>query len=471
MMRSELFPQFNEMRTFADMDIKRFISSLSVRLQTIAITLSLVGIAFGIKSYLHIHQTLGAEHSLALFHDLELQLIVSVALNVVASYFIYRIATKPLRTLGEVMRGLTENKLDAEVPYVKDATEIGSMARKVEIFKKNASEKKRLEEEQKIQEERTKQEKAQAMNALAGNFESSIGSVVNVVGTASTKMSNSANSLSATAESTTRQARAVADAMNEASANVQTVASATEEMSASISEIARRVQEASAIATEAVGNAKLTHEQMQELVEASEKIGHVVSLISEIAGQTNLLALNATIEAARAGDAGKGFAVVASEVKNLASQTAKATEEIQQKISGIQNATRSAVSSIDKVGNTIERIDTIQASIAAAVEQQGITTKEISRNVQEAASRTLLVSKNITEVSKALESTGMAAAEMLTAAKGLSEQSMKLKDEVNNFIVSVKKDDVPQQEALKRALEQDTAPKREKTVGKKLEAA
>ncbi len=471
MMRSELFPQFNEMRTFADMDIKRFISSLSVRLQTIAITLSLVGIAFGIKSYLHIHQTLGAEHSLALFHDLELQLIVSVALNVVASYFIYRIATKPLRTLGEVMRGLTENKLDAEVPYVKDATEIGSMARKVEIFKKNAIEKKRLEEEQKIQEERTKQEKAQAMNALAGNFESSIGSVVNVVGTASTKMSNSANSLSATAESTTRQARAVADAMNEASANVQTVASATEEMSASISEIARRVQEASAIATEAVGNAKLTHEQMQELVEASEKIGHVVSLISEIAGQTNLLALNATIEAARAGDAGKGFAVVASEVKNLASQTAKATEEIQQKISGIQNATRSAVSSIDKVGNTIERIDTIQASIAAAVEQQGITTKEISRNVQEAASRTLLVSKNITEVSKALESTGMAAAEMLTAAKGLSEQSMKLKDEVNNFIVSVKKDDVPQQEALKRALEQDTAPKREKTVGKKLEAA
>ncbi len=453
------------------MDIKRFISSLSVRLQTIAITLSLVGIAFGIKSYLHIHQTLGAEHSLALFHDLELQLIVSVALNVVASYFIYRIATKPLRTLGEVMRGLTENKLDAEVPYVKDATEIGSMARKVEIFKKNAIEKKRLEEEQKIQEERTKQEKAQAMNALAGNFESSIGSVVNVVGTASTKMSNSANSLSATAESTTRQARAVADAMNEASANVQTVASATEEMSASISEIARRVQEASAIATEAVGNAKLTHEQMQELVEASEKIGHVVSLISEIAGQTNLLALNATIEAARAGDAGKGFAVVASEVKNLASQTAKATEEIQQKISGIQNATRSAVSSIDKVGNTIERIDTIQASIAAAVEQQGITTKEISRNVQEAASRTLLVSKNITEVSKALESTGMAAAEMLTAAKGLSEQSMKLKDEVNNFIVSVKKDDVPQQEALKRALEQDTAPKREKTVGKKLEAA
>ncbi len=453
------------------MDIKRFISSLSVRLQTIAITLSLVGIAFGIKSYLHIHQTLGEKHSLALFHDLELQLIASIALNVAASYFIYRIATKPIRTLGEVMRQLTENKLDVDVPYVRQGTEIGSMARKVEIFKKNAIEKKRLEEEQKIREERTKQEKAQAMNALADNFESSIGSVVNVVGAASTKMSNSANSLSATAESTTRQAKAVADAMGEASANVQTVASATEEMSASISEIARRVQEASAIASEAVGDAKLTHKQMQELVEASEKIGHVVSLISEIAGQTNLLALNATIEAARAGDAGKGFAVVASEVKSLASQTAKATEEIQQKISGIQSATRSAVNSIDKVGDTIERIDTIQTSIAAAVEQQGITTKEISRNVQEAASRTLLVSKNITEVSKALESTGMAAAEMLTSAKGLSEQSEKLKDEVNNFIVSVKKDDVPQQEELKRTLEQDTAPKRERTVKKKLEAA
>ena len=444
------------------MDIKRLSRSLSIRLQAITIILSLVGIAFGVKSYLHIHENFGAEASQIFLNDLWLQLAVGVALNVFASYIIYHIATKPIRSLGEVMRSIVEGDLEIEVPYATEETEIGSMARKVEVFKKNALDKKNLEAEQKILEQKTKEEKARAMNDLADNFESSIGAVVNVVGTSSAKMSSSANSLSSTAEATTRQAKAVAVAMNEASTNVQTVASATEELASSISEISRRVQEASGIAAEAVSDAKLTHKQMQELSQASEKIGHVVSLISEIAGQTNLLALNATIEAARAGDAGRGFAVVASEVKSLASQTAKATEDIQKQISDIQNATRSAVGGIDKIGGTIERINTIQSSIAAAVEEQGATTKEISRNVQEAASRTILVSRNITDVSKALESTGMAATEMLGAAEGLSQQSMKLKDEVNNFLISVKGDETPKHEEM---------PKHEEDHKKKLRVA
>jgi len=435
------------------MDIKRLSKSLSIRLQALTIILSLVGVGFGVKSYFHVHEKFGAEASQVFYNDLIIQLIVGVALNVVASYIIYHIATKPLRTLGEVMRALTEGNLDVEVPYVDQGTEIGSMARKVEVFKKNALDKKRLEVEQKIIEEKSKHEKARVMNDLATNFESSIGSVVNVVGTASSQMSSSANSLSTTAAATTRQAKDVAIAMNEASTNVQTVASATEELAASISEISRRVEEASAIAAEAVSDARNTHIQMQELSEASNKIGHVVSLISDIAGQTNLLALNATIEAARAGDAGKGFAVVASEVKSLASQTAKATEDIQKQIMDIQGATRSAVGCIDKIGGTIERINTIQSSIAAAVEQQGTTTKEISRNVQEAASRTVLVSRNITDVSKTLESTGSAATEMLGSAQGLSQQAMKLKEEVNNFLNSVRGEETPKHtEAQKKSL-------------------
>lgn len=425
------------------MDIRRLSRSLSIRLQSITIILSLVGIGYGVKSYLHVHEKFGAEASQVFYNDLIIQLISGIVLNVIASYIIYRIATKPIRTLGEVMRALTEGHLAVDVPYVAEGTEIGSMARKVEVFKKNALDKQRLEAEQKLLEEKSRHDKAEAMNKLADNFESSIGTVVNVVGTASTQMSSSANSLSTTAEATTRQAKAVAVAMNEASTNVQTVASATEELASSINEISRRVEEASAIAAEAVSDARLTHSQMHELSLASEKIGHVVSLISDIAGQTNLLALNATIEAARAGDAGKGFAVVASEVKSLASQTAKATEDIQKQISDIQSATKSAVGCIDKIGGTIERINTIQSSIAAAVEEQGTTTKEISRNVQEAASRTMLVSRNITDVSKALENTGTAATEMLGAAQGLSQQSMKLREEVNNFLVSVKGDEAP----------------------------
>jgi methyl-accepting chemotaxis protein len=428
------------------MSIKRLSRSLSIRLQAITIILSLVGIGYGVKSYFHVHEKFGAEASEVFFNDLIIQLLSGIVLNVLASYIIYHIATKPLRTLGEVMRGIVEGNLDIEVPYVKEETEIGSMARKVAVFKKNALDKKHLEAEQKLLEEKTKHEKTKAMNDLADSFESSIGAVVNIVGSSSSQMSTSANSLSSTAEATARQAKAVSVAMNEASTNVQTVASATEELASSINEISRRVEEASAIAAEAVSDARQTHIQMQELSDASQKIGHVVSLISDIAGQTNLLALNATIEAARAGDAGKGFAVVATEVKNLASQTAKATEDIQKQISDIQNATKSAVGGIDKIGGTIERINTIQSSIAAAVEQQGTTTKEISRNVQEAASRTMLVSRNITDVSQALEKTGTAATEMLISAEGLSQQSMKLKGEVNNFLGSVRGDEAPKHE-------------------------
>lgn len=424
---------------------KRLCKSLSVRLQAITITLSLVGIFFGVKSYLHVKHEFGAEAGAVFYSDLMWQLAFGVALNIVASYIIYRIATRPIRTLGEVMRQITEEKLDMEVPYTAEETEIGSMARKVEVFKKNAIEKKRLEAEQKAMEVKSREEKARSMHAMADNFESSIGVVANVVGSSATQMTSSAQSLSQTAEETARQAQIVANTMNETSSNVQTVASATEELSSSVSEIARQVKEASDIASEAVSEAEATTKLMHELSIASQKIGDVVSLISEIAGQTNLLALNATIEAARAGETGKGFAVVAAEVKNLANQTAKATEDIQRQISDIQKATESAVGGIDKIGGTIEKINTIQSTIATAVEQQGSATKEISKNVQEAAYKTVEVSKNIIDVSRALENTGVAAHEMLKAANGLTIESEKLKHEVHGFLETVKKDGISQQ--------------------------
>jgi methyl-accepting chemotaxis protein len=230
----------------------------------------------------------------------------------------------------------------------------------------------------------------------------------------------------------------VAAASEEASTNVQSVASATEELSSSISEIGRQVQESARMATDAVGQARSTNDRVSELSKAASRIGDVVELINTIAGQTNLLALNATIEAARAGEAGRGFAVVASEVKALAEQTAKATGEIGQQISGIQSATQVSVNAIRDISGTIEKLSEISSTIAAAVEEQGAATQEISRNVQQAALGTTQVSAHITDVRQGASETGSASAEVLSAAQSLSGDSNRLKLEVGKFLDSVR---------------------------------
>jgi len=258
-----------------------------------------------------------------------------------------------------------------------------------------------------------------------------------VSGSASTMQSN-ANALAASAEESSRQANAVAAASEQASANVQTVAAATEELSSSISEISRQVAESTRIASQAVDQANRTNGVVQSLAERAQKIGDVIKLITDIASQTNLLALNATIEAARAGDAGKGFAVVASEVKNLASQTAKSTEEISLQIAAIQGATQESVGAIQEIAGTIAAVSEIAAAIAAAVEQQGAATKEIARNVQEASTGTHEVSTNISGVSVAANETGQTAVEVLTAAQELSRQSETLRDQVEGFFAKIR---------------------------------
>ncbi len=258
------------------------------------------------------------------------------------------------------------------------------------------------------------------------------------VAAAATKMQNTANVLAANAEESSRQTTSVASASEQASANVQTVATAVEQLSSSVAEISRQVTTSTKIAGQAVGQAHSTNDAMRGLTETAAKIGNVVKLIEDIASQTNLLALNATIEAARAGDAGRGFAVVAAEVKNLASQTAKATEVIREQITSIQDATKESVAAIEEIASTIVSVNEIASTIASAVEQQGAATHEIARNVQEAAKGTQEVSANIAGVGHAVVETGHVATDVLAAAEELTRQSSTLRGSVEGFFSAIR---------------------------------
>jgi methyl-accepting chemotaxis protein len=344
---------------------------------------------------------------------------------------------RPLRAVTVAMRRLADRDMSVAIDDQPRSDEIGVLFATMRVFKDG------LEAEQRQAAEVAAEQAAKArrvakLDTITQNFEREAGTLVGQISAASTELEATSRSLASNASQTDDQASGAGRAAGEASAGVQSVASAAEELSASIGEISRQVAQSAKVSQAAVNDARRTDTIVRALAEGANKIGEVVELITTIAGQTNLLALNATIEAARAGDAGKGFAVVASEVKELANQTARATEEIARRIGDIQGSTTEAVSAINGIAATIGEVSEIATTIAAAVEEQGAATAEIARNVQRTAEATLIVSENITGVTQSAGETGVASSQVLEAAGSLSRQAEELARQVKSFLIEAR---------------------------------
>ncbi|WGD30596.1 methyl-accepting chemotaxis protein [Ancylobacter sp. WKF20] len=362
-----------------------------------------------------------------------------VLVLLVISFLVSRYAiARPIARQIAVMDALRRDDLAVTVPDADRKDEVGQIAKALEIFRRALVKAEEVRQQSAGQEERNAQRLKAEREAIASDFEAKMGSLATAFSSSSREVSEAARGLSNSAEETTRQAQAVSQAAGSASTNVQTVAASTEEMNASVQEIGIQIDHAAGIARQASEATAQTHSDIRELSRAAAQIGEVVELITSIASQTNLLALNATIEAARAGDMGKGFAVVASEVKELAAQTAKATEVIGGKINEIQSVTQRTVGSIEKIVTIITDIREATSAISSAIEEQGAATREIAVNTQHAAQSTGGVNDNIAGVGRAAEMTGAASTQMMSLSNSLASQASSLQDEVQRFVTNLR---------------------------------